>query len=112
MCCGIGTLKSPNYKNMPSQRDDYEYLHITASSTNVVVGVACKLIRINVNTTAASAINVYNAATSATSITTNLVGILKASILEGPQEYGIKLATGLTVVTLGNSDITVVYATA
>ncbi len=93
-------------------RDDYEYLHVTAASTNVVVGTACKLIRINVNTTAASAINIYNAATSATSITTNLVGILKASILEGPQEFGVKLSTGLTVVAIGNSDITIVYATA
>lgn len=93
-------------------RDDYEFLHITAASTNVVVGTACKLIRINVNTTAASAINIYNAATSATSVTSNIVGILKASIAEGNQEFGIKCATGLTVVTLGNSDITVVYATA
>jgi len=97
---------------MPPVRDDYKYLHIAAASTNVVVGTACKLVRITVNTTAASIVNVYDAATSATSTTSNLVAALKASVVEGDYNYGVKLGTGMTVVTLGNSDITVVYATA
>lgn len=93
-------------------RDDYEFVHISGAATTVISGVACKLIRVVVNTTAASAINIYNAATSATSTTANVVGVLKASIVEGDYDYMTKLATGLTVVTLGASDITVVYANA
>lgn len=93
-------------------RDDYEFSHIVGAATTVVAGVASKLIRINVNTTAASVVNVYNAATSLTCTPTNLVASFKASIAEGNQEFGIKLGTGLVVVALGASDLTVAYATA
>lgn len=94
-------------------RDDYEFLHVASAATSIVVGAACKLIAINVNTTAAGAVNVYNAATTLTCSSTNLVASLKASIAEGTYlAQGKKLATGLVVVTLGSSDITIVYANA
>lgn len=93
-------------------RDDYEYVHISGVATTVIAGVATKLIRVNINTTANGVITMYNAATSLTCSTTNTVGAFKASVLEGNQEFGVKLATGLTIVTLAASDITVVYANA
>ncbi len=93
-------------------RDDYEYVHIAGIATTVISGVACKLIRINVNTTAAATTTFYNAPTSVLSTSGVAGGILKASIPEGNQEYGIKLSQGLVVVTLGASDLTVVYANA
>lgn len=96
---------------MPA-RDDYEYVHINNAATTIVSGVACKLIRITVNTTAAGVTSIYNAATSATASTTNAVGLLKSSVVEGTYHYGTKLATGLIVVTGSASDITVVYANA
>ena len=93
-------------------RDDYEYVHISSAATTVVASVPCKLIRINVNTTANATTSIYNASTSSTSTSATAIGVLKANIAEGNQEYGVKLATGLTIVTLGASDLTVVYANA
>lgn len=93
-------------------RDDYLYAHISSAATTIISGVACKLIRINVNTTANATTTVYNAPTSALS-TSGVVGaVLKANIAEGNQEYGIKMPAGLVVVTAGASDLTVVYANA
>lgn len=93
-------------------RDDYEYAHISGAATSIVVGTACKLIRIIVNTGAAATTTFYNAPTSALSTSGSVGGILKSGVAEGDYEYGIKLAAGLTVVTLGATDITVVYANA
>lgn len=93
-------------------RDDYLYQHISGSATTVVTGAACKLIRIVVNTTANAATTVYNAPTSALS-TSGVVGaVLKANIVENSYDYGIKFSSGLTVVTAGASDLTIVYANA
>ncbi len=93
-------------------RDDYLYAHISSAATTIISGVACKLIRVVVNTTAAGATTIYNAPTSALS-TSGVVGaVLKASVVEGDYEYGIKMPAGLVVVTAGASDLTVVYANA
>lgn len=93
-------------------RDDYEYSYISSAATTTVSGVACKLIRIVVGTTAAGSTIVYNAPTSALS-TSGAVGVtLKSSVVEGTYEYGIKLGAGMTIVTAAASLITVVYATA
>ena len=95
---------------MPS-RDDYEFLHTTAFATTVVVGVACKLINVNVNTTGA-AFTVYNAATSLTCTTSNVVGIIKAAAPEGTYlAGGKKLSAGMVIVSAGG-DFTVTYALA
>jgi len=98
---------------MPN-RDDYEFAHITGAATTVIIGAACKLICVNINTASASGlISVYNAATSATSLASNAVGIIGTSVIAGAYlRGGMKLATGLTVVTPASSDVTVVYATA
>lgn len=96
---------------MPT-RDDYEFAHIAAGATTVVIGAACKLIRVTVNTTAAGAITVYNSPTSLAASSSNAVAVLKSNVVEGPYDYFVKCASGLTVVTAAASDITVVYATA
>lgn len=97
---------------MPTRRDDYTPTHISSAATTIIAGVAAKFCTIVVNTTAAGAITVYNAATSATCSSSNVVAILKASIAEGDYNYFTKLSTGLIVVTAGSSDITVVSGTA
>lgn len=86
-------------------RDDYKYAYISTQTTTQVNTGPCRLIRIVVNTTSAGAISVID---NTTGSTTN-VASLKASIVEGTYYFGIKLTTGLRVITAGASDITVVY---
>ena len=96
---------------MPT-KDDYEFVHISSAATTVVVGAACKLKRLTVNTTTTGLIIMYNSATSLGCLTTNAVGTLPASATVGTYDYEIKLGSGLVIVTLAASDITAVYATA
>lgn len=92
---------------MDPLRADYKYTNIsTATSTQVATG-NCTLVRIIVNTTAAGTISIYN---NTGTDTTNPIGILKASIVEGNYEYGIRLSEGLKIVTAQASNITVVYS--
>lgn len=95
------------------QRDDYEFLHINTAATTIVVGAACKLININVNTIGGT-VTVYNAATSATCTTTNVVGVIVSSAAVGTYlAGGKKLGSGLVILTgAAAGDITVTYATA
>jgi hypothetical protein len=90
---------------MELNRDDYKYAYIATATTTQVYTGGCRLIRIVVNTTAAGTINIIDGTAGST---TN-VGLLKASVAEGTYYYGIKLTTGLRVITGGASDITVVY---
>ncbi len=82
------------------------YTGITTATTTVVKSGAGILHAIVVNATAAGTITVYdNTAASSTKIAT-----LKASIAEGVYSYmGLAFSTGLTVVTAGASDVTVLY---
>lgn len=86
------------------------YAYISTNTTTQVFTGACTLVAIVINTTAAGSITIYDEIASATS---NVVGVLKASIAEGTYAYGapggITLARGLKIVTAGASDITVVY---
>ena len=97
---------------MPT-KDDYEWIRIASATTIVVVGAACKLINVCVNTFGGT-ISVYNAATSATALSSNLVGVISSSTIPGVYlRGGKKLGTGLVVVTGATAgDITVTYATA
>jgi hypothetical protein len=79
--------------------------NISSASTNVLASRPGILRRIVNNATAASTITVYdNTAASGTKIAT-----LKASAAEGSYTYEGSFLTGLTVVTAGASDITVVW---
>lgn len=80
--------------------------NITTATTTTVKTGSGVLRGIQVNTTAAGTITVYdNTAASGTKL-----GILKASIVEG-MYFGIpcRFSTGLTIVTGAASDITVFY---
>jgi len=81
------------------------YSHITAAATTTVKTGAGRLNRILVNTTAAGTITIYdNTAGSGT-----VIGVMKASIVENSYLFNIPFNIGLTIVTAGASDLTVVY---
>lgn len=87
-------------------RDNYKYTYISTATTTVVDAAGSgQLVRIIVGETSAGAITIYNEATGGT---TEIIGVLKASIAEGPYEFGVNYSTGLQVVTAGASKITVV----
>jgi hypothetical protein len=79
--------------------------NITTATTTTVKTGRGNLAKIVVNSTSAGSITVYdNTAGSGTKITT-----LKASIAEGTYEYNCRFLVGLTIVTGGASDITVIW---
>lgn len=83
----------------------HSYTNIATATTTVVKSGSGVLRRITINTTAAAAITVYdNTAGSGTKIAT-----FPASAIVGSYEFGVKFATGLTIVTAGASDITVAW---
>lgn len=85
--------------------EGHNFSNIATATTTTVKSGSGVLRRITVNTTAAGAITVYdNTAGSGTKIAT-----LPSSAVVGPYEYGVKFATGLTIVTAAASDITVAY---
>lgn len=76
----------------------------TATTTTVKTGRG-NLARIIVGETAAGSITIYdNTAGSGT-----VIGVLKASIVEGVYEFQTRFQTGLTIVTAGASKITVIW---
>ena len=88
-------------------RDNYKYTHISTATTTTVSTIPCVLVAVIVNTTAAGTITLDDAITA----TTPTIAIMKASIAEATYEYKVLCTVGLTVVTAGASDITVVTAT-
>ena len=79
--------------------------YIATATTTVVKSGAGHLARIVVGETAAGAITIYdNTAGSGT-----ILGVLKASVVEGDYEYNVAFSTGLTIVTAAASKITVVW---
>lgn len=84
---------------------DEKYVNIATNTTTTVKSGGGYFTRLVVSTTAAGAITIYdNTAGSGTKIAT-----LKASIAEGTYSFGCRFATGLTVVTAGATDCTVIY---
>lgn len=87
-------------------RDNYKYTHISTGTTTVVSTVPCVLISVIINTSVANAITLYDN----TSAVAPVVGIIAASAAIGAIEYKVQLVNGLTVVTAGASDLTIVTA--
>jgi len=83
----------------------FEKTHIDSATTTVVRSGQCVLRYITVNTTAAGAITIYDQTSAASPV----VGVLAASVAPGTYRYDCVMANGITVVTAGASDITVVY---
>ena len=80
--------------------------NITTATTTVVKGGRGVLVSIILNETNAGAITVYdNTAASGTIIGTIAIGAAAGSVFP----YLCQFSTGLTVVTAGADDITVVY---
>lgn len=79
--------------------------YISTATTTTVKSGRGNLVRIVVTETAAGAITIYdNTAASGT-----ILGVLKASIVEGSYEIGCRFQTGLTIVTAGASKLTVIW---
>lgn len=79
--------------------------YISTNTTTTVKSGTGRLHSITVGETAAGTITIYdNTAGSGT-----IIGVLKASIVEGTYHFPVKFTTGLTVVTAGASKITVNY---
>lgn len=88
-------------------RDNYQYNYIaTTTTTNVDVGQG-QLVRIVLTETAAGAITIYDEEAGGT---TNIIAVLKASVVEGTYEFGVNYSQGIQVVTAGASKLTVVYS--
>lgn len=85
--------------------DAYRYIS-TATTTDVFSGPG-RLKKIILTETAAGTITIYDEATGGT---TSIVGLLKASIVEGEYEFNVALGKGLQIVTGGASKLTVVYS--
>lgn len=85
--------------------DAYRYI-ATATTTNVFSGPG-RLKKIILTETAAGTITIYDEATGGT---TTIVGLLKASIVEGEYEFNVALGKGLQIVTGAASKLTVVYS--
>ena len=81
----------------------WNYTHISTAATTVIKTGRGVLHSIVVNTTAAGAITVDDAA----SATTPNIAIMKASIAEGTYIFDCAFTVGLTIVTAAASDITV-----
>ena len=83
----------------------FSYANITSATTTTVKSGSGFLHAVNVNTTAAGTITIYdNTAGSGTKIAT-----LKASVGEQTFEFNVSFGTGLTIVTAAASDLTVSY---
>lgn len=84
----------------------FSYKNISTTTTTVVKSGAGILHAITINTTAAAAITVYdNTAGSGTAIAT----IAASPVIGSTFLYDVSFSTGLTIVTAGNSNITVSY---
>lgn len=81
------------------------YLRISSATTTTVKSGRGYLHGIILGATAAGAITIYdNTAGSGT-----IIGVLKASIGEQTFMYNCQFGVGLTIVTAGASDLTVIY---
>lgn len=84
----------------------YDSGYISTATTTTLKTRAGKLHSIVVGETAAGAITIYdNTAGSGT-----VIGVLKASVVEGTYLFDCAFNTGLTIVTAAASKITVNYA--
>ena len=92
---------------MSASYTPFAYSHIAAASTTVVRTGPGFLYAITVNSTVNSIITIYD---DVSAVAANVIGILKANVAEQTFFFECAVSRGITVVTAGNSDITVAYA--
>lgn len=84
----------------------FSYNNISTATTTTVKSGTGVLHAITINTTAASAITIYdNTAGSGSKIAT----IAASPAIGSTFRFDIAFSTGLTVVTAGNSDLTIAF---
>ena len=84
----------------------FDARRISTATTTTVKSGSGHLHSIVLGATAAGTITIYdNTAASGT-----IIGVLKASIVEGTYLFDCQFTTGLTIVTAAASDLTVTYA--
>lgn len=93
---------------MDLMRDDYKYTYIATATTTQVFSGPGRLIRIVVNTAIDGSINVIDN-TSGSTTNVALITTTTADSPPAPYYYGIKLNTGLRIITTGAQDVTVVW---
>ena len=91
---------------MDLMRDDYKYTYISTATTTQVSSGPTRLIRIIVNTTAAGTIGIIDGTSGST---VNVASIAASPAIGSVFYYGIRLTTGLRIITAAASDITVVW---
>lgn len=87
-------------------RDFNSYEYISSATTTQVASGHGVLEKIIVGETAAGAITIYDETGSGT---TKIIGVLKASVVEGEYAFNVTFGEGLKIVTAAASKITVVY---
>lgn len=85
--------------------ENFDHTNITTATTTVVKAGSGYLKNITINNTVASTITIYDS----TAGSGTLIGTLEASVTPRTLHYDLHFATGLTIVTAGASDLTVVY---
>ena len=80
---------------------EYQKTYIATSATSVIFSGRGTLQGVSVNTTAASIITLYDGASP--------FAVLQASILPGGYQQNVVIGNGLTVVTAGSPNITVMW---
>ena len=80
--------------------------HINAAGTYVIKPGHGILHAVCINTTASAIITVYDNASAASG---RIIAVFKSAIVEGTYFFDIPVTEGITVVTAGASDITVVF---
>lgn len=83
----------------------YSSTYISGATTTTVKSGRGVLRKIVITEAAAGAITVYDN----TSGSGTIIAAFKASVVEGTYEFNTRFQTGLTIVTAGNTKITVIW---
>lgn len=81
------------------------YNNISTATTTTVKSGPGVLRTLTINTTVASAVTVYDSTTGSGAT----IATFPASAVVGTYHYNLRFKNGLTIVTAGNSNITVTY---
>ena len=84
------------------------YAHINTAATTVVKSAPGTLASIVVNTQVAGTVTIYDNATAASGTVVAVITVT-ATFPTLPLVYNLKFANGLTIVTSGTADLTVVF---
>lgn len=90
-----------------SQSTNYNYLNITTATTTVVKAAPGILHKVVVNLAGAGAITIYDNASAASG---TKIATLSTAAANATWIFDVKTTLGLTIVTAGTPDLTIVYS--